>query len=55
MALVFRNCTSQQQRISGQPTVDFFLSEAGADRIEDSGQLPIRVAFDYFQPAQPGG
>ena len=54
MALVFRNCTDQEQQISGQPTVDFFLSEAGAGRFEDSGPLPIRVAFDYFRPDNLG-
>jgi hypothetical protein len=50
MALVFRNCTDQQQQISGAPTVQFFLSEAGAGRLENSGEVPIRVATDFFQP-----
>ncbi|MBL8294517.1 MAG: hypothetical protein JNN08_21915 [Bryobacterales bacterium] len=53
MALVFRNCTDRPQQISGVPTVKFFLSEAGAGRLEASGELPIRLAFDYFQPGNP--
>ena len=50
MALVLRNCTGRPQQISGVPTVKFFLSEGGAGRLEASGQLPIRLTFDYFQP-----
>lgn len=53
MALVFRNCTDRPQEISGSPAVKFFLSEGGAGRLETSGQLPVRLSFDYFQPGNP--
>src|SRR5208283_5176127 len=53
IVLLYRNCSGHPVTLQGVPEIHFFLSEAGAGKLETSGPAPIWAAFDFFTPGRP--